>query len=632
MAVVALLCSVAASGYNFEVDGICYNVTSETDLTVEIIEGDYKYRTKINIPENVTSYDGTLYSVVSIGNNAFSGCRNLTSVTMGNSITSIGEYAFNGCSGLTSITIPNSVTEIVSYAFGNCSNLTKVTIGSGVKSINWAAFNGCDSLTNMVVESSNSVYDSRDNCNAIIETATNTLVQGCKNTIIPNSVTSIGEYAFYNCDGLTNIEIPGSVTNIGYAAFENCANLRNVTIPNSVITIGDEAFSSCSALTSITFPESLINIGEYAFNGCSGLTSVTIPNSVTNIRRGAFAYCFNLANIAISDSVINIGDDAFGATAWYYNQPDGVVYIGKTLYKYKGIMPNNTSIEIKEGTLNIAGAAFENSEYENNTIGLTSITFPEGLINIGEYAFCCCSGLTSVTIPESVTNIRSCAFYGCINLENFTILNSVINIGDDAFGATAWYYNQPDGVVYIGKTLYKYKGRMPDDTSIEIKEGILNIGVSAFTDCYGLKNITIPNSVTSIGEYAFIGCYDLQNVYLLGEIPVAINDDTFRNYDATLYVPQGSLEAYKAADVWKKFKNIVEFDPTGIEDVTADAPAFEITAGGVQLTDADGKAIAIYAPNGALVEKIDNYVGEEIALDKGVYIVRVGNKTMKVKL
>ena len=295
-------------------------------------------------------------------------------------------------------------------------------------------------------------------------------------------------------------------------------------------------------------------------------------------------------------------------------------------------MPNNTSIEIKEGTLNIAGAAFENSEYENNTIGLTSITFPKSLINIGEDAFYCCSGLTSVTIPESVTSIGRYAFYGCINLENFTILNSVINIGDDAFGATAWYYNQPDGVVYIEKTLYKYKGTMPDDTSIEIKEGILNIGVSAFTDCYGLKNITIPNSVTSIGEYAFIGCYDLQNVYLLGEIPVAINDDTFRNYDATLYVPQGSLEAYKAADVWKKFKNIVEFDPTSIADVTDDTPAFEVTAGGIQLTAAEGKAVAVYTAAGALVEKIAAYAGEVIALDNGIYIVRVGNKAVKVKL
>ena len=247
MAVVTLLCSVAASGYNFEVDGIYYNVTSETDLTVEIIEGDYKYRTKINIPENVTSYDGTLYSVVSIGNNAFSGCRNLTSVTMGNSITSIGEYAFNGCSALTSV--------------------------------------------------------------------------------------------------------------------------------------------------------------------------------------------------------------------------------------------------------------------------------------------------------------------------------------------------------------------------------------------------TIPNSVKNIGSSAFQHCYDLTKIYLLRKNPASIDNSVFPHYDATLYVPQGSLEAYKAADVWGDFTNIVEFDATAIEDIEDDAPALKVTAGGIQFTDAEGKAVAVYtATGGALVEKIDNYAGEEITLDKGVYIIRVGEKAVKVKL
>ncbi|MBR5848065.1 MAG: leucine-rich repeat domain-containing protein, partial [Bacteroidaceae bacterium] len=306
-----------------------------------------------------------------------------------------------------------------------------------------------------VVESGNSVYDSRGNCNALIETATNTLIQGCKNT----------------------------------------------TIPNSVINIGNGAFRDCRGLTSVTIPDSVISIGDFAFRGCSGLTSIVVESG---------------------NSVYDSRDNC------------------------------NAIIETATNTL---------------VAGCKNTTIPNSVISIGNSAFCDCSSLTSVTIPNSVTSIGDYAFY----------------------------------------------------------------------DCRGLTSITIPNSVTSIGNSAFRYCYGLTSVTsnIPGDKLFALNSNVFMSVDkdnCTLLVPLGSKETYCSTAGWKDFKNIVEFDPTGIDDVADDAPAFEITVGGILFTAAQGKAIAIYTTGGALVEKIDSYDGEEIILEKGVYIVCVGNKSIKVKL
>ena len=167
---------------------------------------------------------------------------------------------------------------------------------------------------------------------------------------------------------------------------------------------------------------------------------------------------------------------------------------------------------------------------------------------------------------------------------------------------------------------------------LQSPNSITSIGSGAFSYCSGLTSITIPESVTSIENYAFSNCTGLTSIYVLNEIPAEILSQTFSNYDVTLYVPQGSIETYKVANYWSNFTNIVEFDATAIEDIEDDAPAFKVTTGGIQMTAAEGKAVAVYSAAGALVEKIDAYAGEEIALDKGVYIVRVGNKTVKLKL
>ena len=254
----ALLLALSSWAAGTEIDGIHYELNSRTgtaSVTYTGSSSDYNpsstaYTGGITIPASVT-YGGTTYSVTSIGNYAFYNCTGLTSITIPSSVTSIGDDAFYGCTGLTSVNIPNSVTKISIYAFSGCTGLTSITIPSSVTSIGIGAFSGCTGLTSIKVEAGNTKYDSRNNCNAIIETASKTLVAGCKTTTIPSSVTSIGSAAFRGCTGLTSITIPSSVTSIGVTAFYGCTGLTSITIPNSVTSIGERAFYDCTGLTSI---------------------------------------------------------------------------------------------------------------------------------------------------------------------------------------------------------------------------------------------------------------------------------------------------------------------------------------------------------------------------------------------
>ena len=315
--------------------------------------------TSIVVAEGNTKYDSREECnaiIVTESNTLIAGCKNSV---IPNSVTAIGNYAFYNCRGLTIIEIPNSVTTIGSSAFSECAGLTSIVVAEG-----------------------NTKYDSREECNAIIVTESNTLIAGCKNSVIPNSVTTIGESAFNGCTSLTSIEIPNSVTTIGNYAFYICSGLTSIEIPNSVTTIGKSAFSGCRSLTSIEIPNCVTTIGRSAFEYCTGLKSIEIPNSVTTIENYAFYYCSGLTNIEIPNSVTTIGRCAF--------------------------------------------------EY---CTGLKSIEIPNSVTTIGDYAFSGCTGLINITIGNSVTTIGNYAFSGCTGLTSITSLIPAEKLFVPGYGA-----------------------------------------------------------------------------------------------------------------------------------------------------------------------------------------------------
>lgn len=281
-----------AGNLNYQVndDGVSVTVTGHVN--------GYEATGELNIPESV-SYEGNDYTVTAIGSCAFLYCFYLTDLTIPNTVTTIGDGAFPYCQGFTGdLVIPNSVTAIEYGAFQYCLGLTGLVLGNSVETIGDYAFNSCDNLTgtlyipsnvtslggnsfgycaldSIVVDPANSFYDSRDDCNAIIETSTNELITGCRNSFIPNTVTAIGYCAFRGIDGLESVVFPESLVSIGENAFAFCYDLKgDLTIPNSVTTIGPSAFFDCQGLDgTLTIGESVTFIGDWAFRNCWAITS-----------------------------------------------------------------------------------------------------------------------------------------------------------------------------------------------------------------------------------------------------------------------------------------------------------------------------------------------------------------------
>ncbi len=487
-----MLTAVSAWAYDLEDDCYGYTIISEEEQTASIENcKNWFYYTTI-IPETV-QINGKTYTVTSIGR-------------------------FYGGDVIQTLIIPKTIKHIKEGAFGSTNVIERIIVVN------------------------NGTFDSREDCNAIIETATNTLVIGCKNTVIPKTVTSISPLAFNRCSGLTSISIPEGVRSIDGATFSDCSELTSVSIPNSVTEISPYAFRGCDNLSSLNEYDNALYLGSEenpylylfkvkdknisscslnnntksicccAFEKCHYLTSIIIPNGVTEIADGTFRDCSSLSSISIPNTVKSIGNFAFQncTSLSSVTIPSSVTSIGTQAFSY---CTDLTSAVIQEGVTTIESSAFSGCS------SLTSINIPKGVTTIRTSTFSSCLSLTSVTIPNSVTSIEANAFSGCSSLASITIPNSVTWIGNNIIQGCK---NLETIIVEDGNT--KFDSRNNCNAIIEsetntliagckntiIPNSVISIGENAFYCQSELISIDIPDEVTSIHCSAFSGCNNLQ--------------------------------------------------------------------------------------------------------------------------
>ncbi len=470
-----MMMPLVASAHGIEVDGIFYTFNS-SNKTAQVARWDYglKYAGDVVIPSTVV--------------------RNEVEYT----VTSIESKAFYNCSELTSVKIPNSVTSIGNTIFQDCTDLASI-----------------------VIEEGNPTYDSRENCNAIIETASNKLIMGCNGTTIPNGITTIGQESLQGCSGLTSISIPSSVTTIENSAFAGCTGLTSLIIPDGVTSIESGIIKDCSGLTFVSLGRGLVNLPTNMFEGCNNLKAVELNNNTivsknydfnngeTNFG-GIFAYS-EVEEIILGEDVTSIGDYAFAGC---------------------GML----SIKMSDNVTSIGNYAFE------QCFRLTFVELSNNLTYIGRWAFTMCSHLPSVTIPKSVRCIDQIAFYWCNELTKV-----VINSNEVVARENEQFY-----------TLRSCFG--PQVKEFVLGEDVRKIAYIACSESEDLTTVTLSSNLTCIEDSAFHKCTSIADIYCFAEQVPEMGKDVFvdSNYkNATLHVPANAVEAYNSAEQWKDFGSIV---------------------------------------------------------------------------
>lgn len=501
----------------------------------------------IDIPNSVTaigpeafawcdSLDNIIlpHNLLEIKYGTFEGCSSLTHITIPVRVRELGHSAFSGCSALSNLVIPSSLKKIGNWAFTECVNLTELLIPFSVTNLGENAFLGCYNIKNIIVDEDNETYDSRNDCNAIIETSTNTLVFGCENTIIPNTISNIGSNAFRECHGLICINIPDSVENIGERSFMECDHLTNINLSNNLKSIGKEAFWLCRSLLEIIIPNQVTHIEKEAFYGCDNITSIYIPDSVISIGHSAFAGCSELVKIEVdSNNIIYDSRDSCNAII---KTDTNILMLGCM----NTIIPNGIEV--------IGNNAFY------RCVNLKKMSIPESVRIIEYEAFLSCKGLVSIKIPKSVTTIGYHAFGGCCGLQNISVenenetydsrndCNSIIESSTNILILGCPNTIIPNTIKTIGKGAFS---GCKDLASIIIPDGVVRIEDGAFYGC-ALEMINIPNGVVSVGS-SFRQCKKLKCIYLPSSIS-KISYFAFEDCEelSTIYIPNGTWNKFEA--------------------------------------------------------------------------------------
>lgn len=478
--------------------------------------GEGAFRNCTSLASVTWNAENCTLAITSMVYSIFDFCDNLTSITIGNDVKSLPEYAFRGCSGLTSVTWNaenyTSAGSSKQFLFENCAKLTNLTIGNNVKSVPARVFGA---LKNVYYTGDIAGWCAIKGLGNAMSSSSVLHIGGTKiegDLVIPDGVTSIGEFAFCNCRDLTTIAIPDSVMSIGNNAFYGCEKLENVKIPDNVTLIGSSAFAGCAKLESVNIPDSVTDIGSSTFEDCKSLTSVTIGAGVKSIGENVFYNCIGLTSITIPSGIASIGNYAFGNCKGLQSIviPESVASMGYYAFACSGL----TSATIGSGVASISPYAF----YE--CTNLKSVEIPDSITSIGEYAFYGCAGLTNATIGNGVISIGDSAFYDCTNLATVTIGNNVQTILSNAFRGCTGLRNItiPESVVFIESSVFSQCSNLNSVTwnaeNCTLREG----GSAIFGSCYNLTTITIGNSVKSIPDNAFNGCDKVVNVIIGSEV------------------------------------------------------------------------------------------------------------------
>lgn len=445
-------------------------------------------------------------------------------------VTTIGNRAFDELDNLTEIVIPANVVDIYTDSyFGSID-----------------AFRKCDNLSVVTVDENNLVFDSRDNCNAIIKTESNTLFFGCQNTVIPNSVSSIGEQAFNECVNLESITIPNSVTKIGDGAFRGCINLKEIAISDSVKNIGENAFMYCKSLETIDIPASVSYIGDGAFYSCESVKKIVIPDGITKIGTHTFNGCLNMEELILPDSVTSIGYTSIAncRTLKEVIIPKGVTKIEVNTFLASGV----ERVVIPEGVYEIEESAF------SGCFKLKEITLPSTLSKIRNDAFSGCKSIESIFIPANVTEIED-AFSMCYNLSQIEVdeanqkydsrngCNAIIETSTDSLLLGCPTTIIPDSVKIIGTGAFWGYDTLD---KITVPEGVTTIGEGAFGYCEALEKVELPKSLKTLEYGAFQYCKKLDGVELPQDIEI-LGDSVFEGCESltSLEIPAKVSEIYR---------------------------------------------------------------------------------------